>query len=378
MHVQILGCRGIPASHGGFETFAENLALFLTRRGHQVTVYCQGASSDTEREDFWRGVRRVHFPAGTGVRGTIHFDWRCVNHSCREDGTALTLGYNTAVFSLVYRLRGHKNVMNMDGLEWKRDKWSVPAKAWLLLNEWLGARLAHHLVADHPAIAEHLARHTPRSKISIIPYGSRRSESIDPAMLQQFGLVSKQYYLMIARPEPENSILEVVSGYSSRKRSRPLVVLGRYRPDTVPYHAAVMRAAGPNVRFLGGIYDQRVVTALRQHALVYLHGHRVGGTNPSLVESLAAANPIIAHDNRFTRWVAGEAAVYFRTAKDVDELLERFENAPESLNSMAIASGLRHEQTFGQERVLTVYETLLARFSPVPEPAEVVYQDKRA
>src|SRR5277367_6674133 len=104
MHVQILGTRGIPSLHGGFETFAHDLALFLTERGHKVSVYCQANSSESQREDIWCGVRRVFIPAGDGALGTIGFDWKSALHASREDGIALTLGYNTAIFSALYRI----------------------------------------------------------------------------------------------------------------------------------------------------------------------------------------------------------------------------------------------------------------------------------
>jgi glycosyltransferase involved in cell wall biosynthesis len=369
MHVQILGSRGVPSRHGGFETFAQDLSLYLVERGHRVTVYCQEGPGETASEDVWNGVRRIHIPASEGAKGTVAFDWKCVLHSIREPGIALTLGYNTAVFSLLYRLTGHKNVMNMDGLEWKREKWSPTAKAWLMLNEWLGARFAHHLIADHPVIAEHLEAHTRVSRISVIPYGSEPMGDVDPTPLQQFGLQPKSYYLLIARPEPENSILEIVKGFSVRSRNAPLVVLGTYDPDRLPYHSAVLKEAGPDIRFLGAIYDRPVVAALRRFAKAYIHGHRVGGTNPSLVEALAAGNPIIAHANVFTRWVAGDAGIYFKSAEEIDAVIERLEVDPALLNQMETASLKRHQAAFSQLLALSRYEELLQRFAPAL-PAE--------
>jgi glycosyltransferase involved in cell wall biosynthesis len=363
VHVQILGSRGIPSSHGGFETFAEDLALFLTKRQHRVTVYCQADNRGSTWEDDWRGIRRIHIPAGEGAKGTVWFDWKSVLHACSEPGVALTLGYNTAILSTIFRLCGHKNVMNMDGIEWKRDKWSRPAKAWFYLNEWFGARLANHLIADHPAIANHLGRHTRSSKISIIPYGSPPIEDSNAGVLEKYDLVPQEYYLLIARPEPENSILEIVSAFSNKRRKRPLVLLGAYAPQRVPYHARVLHSAGPDVRFLGPIYDRPVVAALRYHARGYFHGHRVGGTNPSLVESLAAGSAVIAHDNLFTRWVAGDAARYFKTAQELECVLHELENHSGIVEELRSASRLRHQQAFSLDAVLLEYEALLARFS---------------
>ena len=126
MKLSILGTRGIPARHGGFETFAEQLAIYLTEAGHEVTVYCQDEENRTPHTDVWQGIRRVHLYGSEGPLGTMAFDWKCVWHSLREKSVLLTLGYNTAVFSLLYRFGPYRTLMNMDGIEWKRQK-SSPA-----------------------------------------------------------------------------------------------------------------------------------------------------------------------------------------------------------------------------------------------------------
>src|SRR6516225_3009534 len=99
MHVQILGTRGLPANHGGFETFAQDLSLFLVARNHEVTVYCQGKAGEPSYEDEWNGIRRVIIPAAEGSRGSLAFDWMSVAHASKTPGVALTLGYNTGVFN---------------------------------------------------------------------------------------------------------------------------------------------------------------------------------------------------------------------------------------------------------------------------------------
>jgi glycosyltransferase involved in cell wall biosynthesis len=316
-------------------------------------------------------VRRVIIPASNGAWGTIGFDWKSAVHASREKGVALTLGYNTGVFSILYRIKRHPNIMNMDGLEWKRRKWSTIAKAWLRVNEWLGATLSDHLVADHPVIAEYLRRHTKASKISMILYGSDEADERDGAVLEEHQLRPKQYYLVIARPEPENSILEIVSAYSTKTRKVPLVVLGRFLASS-RYHAAVLSRAGPSVKFLGPIYDREAVWGLRRYAAAYIHGHQVGGTNPSLVESLAAGNPIIAHDNAFTRWVVGESGVYFSNKHDLIRIFDDLDNSQSGLEAKSKDSLCRYGEMFQQEGILLQYEELLQRFAeeaPLTKPA---------
>src|ERR1700761_6388254 len=369
MHVLILGTRGIPSRHSGFETFAQDFSLFLHNRNHDVTVYCQVEEGEQPREDVWNGVRRVLIPAGAGSVGTMHFDWKAIKHSLRENGVVLTLGYNTGLFNARYRFSGLPNLMNMDGIDWKREKWSLPARIWFWFNEWAGARVADHLIADHPEIARHLSRHTPTAKITVIPYGADLVTSAPVELIQKFNLKRKNYHLLIARPEPENYILEIVRAYSLRKRGMPLVILGKYSPDGTAYQKAVLKAAGSEIVFLGPVFDRDIVRALRFHARAYFHGHRVGGTNPSLVEALAAGNAVIAHDNRFNRWVAGDGALYFKTSQDIDEILLQLDRTPAKLFAMRAASRERHHEAFTQEHVLTQYEELLALYAPALAPA---------
>jgi len=375
MHVFILGTRGIPSRHSGFETFAQDFALFLRSRDHMVTVYCQVEPEQAVHEDSWNGIRRVLIPAGKGPVGTMLFDWKCIRHALQEKGVALTLGYNTGIFNLLYRFGDMQNIMNMDGIEWNREKWSRLAKIWFWLNEWAGARVANHLVADHPEIGRHLARHTPQKKIAVIPYGADAVTSAPLSLIRELSLNPKGYYLLIARAEPENSILEIVRAYSLRKRGVPLVILGNYKRDGTRYQNAVLDAAGPEIHFLGAIFERDIVRALRFHARAYFHGHRVGGTNPSLVEALAAGNAVIAHDNRFNRWVAGEGAQYFRSAEDIDGLVDALNEHPSQLSAMEAASRKRHLESFTQEKILTAYEELLLQFAPaVSVESEPAYE----
>lgn len=310
--VVVLGIRGIPAKHGGFETFAEYLCPYLIDNNWQVTVYCQESGVGAVYESDWQGVKRIHIPVkNEGPLGTIIFDLKSVWHARKNRCLHLTLGYNTACFNIIQRLYGITNVINMDGIEWKRQKWGSVAKLWFWLNERLGCWFGNHLVADHPKIEDHLASRVKRNKITMIPYGAPDVSTGNESVLQKLGLEKNRYSIVIARPEPENSFLEIVTAFSTQKRDHKLVVLGNFKPESHPYHKAVMDAASEDVIFPGAIYEAERVGALRYYSRFYIHGHQVGGTNPSLVEALGAGCAVIAHDNQFNRWVADEAAVYF-------------------------------------------------------------------
>jgi glycosyltransferase involved in cell wall biosynthesis len=368
--VRILGTRGIPAAHGGFETFAEQLALYLVGRGWQVTVYCQEEGDGPLYLDTWRKVQRVHIPVqGDGPGATMAFDWRALQHAVRSRELCLTLGYNTALFCALLRLRGVPNLINMDGIEWSRAKWSAPIKAWFFLNEWAGCWLGNHLIADHPEIAKHLNSRTRAAKITTIPYGAPRIDDADKNLLTPYRLRTGEYALLIARAEPENSVLEVVRAWSQTRRGHKLVVLGKYDPEH-PYQRAVLAAASPEVQFVGAIYDQAVVGALRFHARFYVHGHQVGGTNPSLVEALGAGNAVLAHDNRFNRWVAGGAGLYFENEQDCAMQVERLLDDTALIERLRRASRARHAVQFTWDSVLADYERLLAAWVVQTDPEQ--------
>jgi glycosyltransferase involved in cell wall biosynthesis len=363
-HLRILGTRGVPAAHGGFETFAEYLALYLVKRGWAVTVYCQEDGTGPVYEDQWQGVHRVHIPvAAPGPKGTIIFDWRATLHAAGSRDLCLTLGYNTAAFCALFRLKGISNLINMDGIEWSRMKWGPLAKTWFWLNDWAGCWLGNHLIADHPQIKVHLSSRVSTQKITTIPYGADAITNAPTAPVEALGLVPGQFMTVIARPEPENSLLEIVQGFSREKRGITLVVLGNYR-DTEAYHRAVKSAASQEVRFVGAIYDKSVVQALRFHSAAYVHGHQVGGTNPSLVEALGAGNAVIAHDNRFNRWVLGEGALYFDGADGFAACLATFVSAPEQQMRMRAQGQQRFTEDFTWPHVLAQYERLLTSYLP--------------
>jgi len=360
--ITILGIRGVPAQHGGFETFAEYLCEYLIARDWNVKVYCQEKGAGAIYYSEWQGVERIHIPIkNTGPLGTIIFDLKSVIHSLRFNGVFLTLGYNTAIFNLLHLFAGKYNIINMDGIEWKRKKWGMVARSWFWLNERFGCWFGSHLVADHPRIRDHLATRISEKKITMIPYGGREILEADEQILAEYGLQKDKYAILIARAEPENSILEVVEAFSAKKRGFKFVVLGEYWPESNAYHRAVMDVASDELFFPGAIYDMEKIGALRLFARVYVHGHKVGGTNPSLVEALGAGNAIIAHDNKFNRWVAKGGALYFDGACSIGVAFDKIFSDDELVKGLQSESKENFQKNFQWEDILGQYERLFVR-----------------
>ena len=359
--VRILGTHGVPAAYGGFETAAEQVARFLVARGWRTVVYCQTDHGGPMYTDVWEGIERVNISVpDKGWLGTSKFDWLSIRDAVRHRDLCLTFGYNTAVFNVRQRVRRIPNVINMDGIEWSRERWGPMRQAILWTNERIGCWVGDDLIADHPELEVHLRTRAPARKITTITYGADTVTDADPSPLAALGLEPGAYLTLIARPIPENSILELVRGFSTRPRGVKLVLLGNY-DQSDDYHREVLASASEEVAFPGAIYDPEVVQSLRFHALGYLHGHTVGGTNPSLVEALGAGNAVIAHDNKYNRWVAGAAATYFRTEGDVDAAVSALLDDPGLRQRQQEAARKRHAEEFTWDHVAGQYEDLLLR-----------------
>lgn len=373
--VRILGTHGVPAAYGGFETAAENVGLYLRDKGWNVVVYCQIQGTGPITTDEWQGITRVNiFEPQDGWRGTVAFDRSSIRHAMaahRPGDVWLTFGYNTGIFNIVPRMRGIPNVINMDGMEWTRKRWGLMKQGFLLTNERFAGWVGNVLIADHPVIATYLRRHFGRRRVQTITYGAHEVVAAPVAPVERLNLTPGAYGIVVCRPIPENSVLEIVQAWSARKRGMPLVIVGPFGDDD-PYQVAVKAAASEEVIFPGAIFEPERIQALRFHAAVYLHGHTVGGTNPSLVEAMAAGNPVVAHNNPYNTWVAGPGNAYFSGARDLATTLDTVLADEDRRQAMGQSSRARFHDEFTWAKIGDEYEralhTALAR-TLVHEPA---------
>lgn len=363
--VRILGTHGVPANYGGFETAAEKVGLHLLASGWRVIVYCQVDGTGEITYDEWNGLERVNVPVDLpGWRGTSLFDLKCVRHASKFDDLCLVFGYNTGIFNTWQRFKKIPMVINMDGIEWSRARWGFFRQAILYINERFSAAVGNHLIADHPEIEKYLWTRAPKRKVTMIAYGADEVLEADEAPVRALGLEPGRYLTLICRPIPENSIVELVKGFSFKPRDYKLAILGNYDPETDDYHRQVVEAASDDVVFLGAIFDPEVVQPLRFHSAAYLHGHTVGGTNPSLVEALGAGNAVLAHDNAYNRWTAGPDQAYFASAQDVTTELDAMLADPRVLAAMSDAARERYRSGLTWHQIGEQYRLLLNRYLP--------------
>lgn len=358
--VAILGTRGIPNRHGGFEQMTEYVAPGLVKLGFEVTVY-QSSLHDYKASEF-QGVKLVHCTDPEdklGTFGQFIYDWNCLRDARkRQFDVLIQLGYTSSSIWGWYHPRQIPVLWNMDGLEWKRDKYSRPVKKLLHWAEGWAARRADHLIADSPAIADHLLKNYGRTS-TFIAYGAEPDEREDASFLQPYGVLPGEYYMLMARMEPENSIETIIRGYLASGEHRPLLVVGKLSTP----HAKVWQARyrDSKVHFLGGIYDQTVVHQLRRQARAYFHGHTVGGTNPSLLEAMASGAWIIAHRNPFNQAILKENAHYFSSESDIAEVINRLN--PDLRPSMTSANLKSIQQQFLHEHIIQAYAELIRQWA---------------
>jgi glycosyltransferase involved in cell wall biosynthesis len=359
MKLAILGTRGIPARYGGFETFAEKLAAGLAQSGVDVTVFCEARKSASA--SLWQGIHLRYVPAPPlGSLKTILYDIECLWKARHEYDVVYMLGYGAAPFCVIPRLCGTQVWINPDGLEWARAKWSFAARVYFRFMEWAAIRVANRVIADAVSIADSLAsRHGPLRSCSVISYGCDIAEdtpSTEP--LLQWSLQAGDYYLIVCRLEPENNVLEMLRAFQDSKSRRQLIVVGDHRTRT-RYVEKLVSIGDNRIRMVGTVFDRDQLTCLRCHAFAYLHGHSVGGTNPSLLEAMGCGNLIFAHDNSFNRETLGSSGLYFQDPVELTRAMDRSEAEPEAVVRLKEAAKNRARLRYRWPDVVSRYETLL-------------------
>ena len=360
MKLAILGTRGIPARYGGFETFAEEVATRLVLRGIRVTVYCE----DTRGEKLlrYKGVDLVYVPSyKLGPLSTIVFDLFCLWHARKSYDVVYMLGYGASLFCFLPRLWGSRVWINMDGIEWARAKWNVLAKTYFKIMEALAVRISDRVIADAEGIHQFLYdRHSFRTPCSVIPYGARVIErEPERELLHEYGVIPYSYYLVVCRLEPENHVLEIMEGFAASGTDCALIVIGDHKAGTA-YVKKLKQVTDSRIVLAGVLYDREKLSALRYYCRAYLHGHSVGGTNPSLLEALGCGNIVIAHDNVFNREVIGETALYFKRSDDIARSIAIADvKGPDKRASLSAASMRRIRERYQWEIVTNQYHAVL-------------------
>ena len=337
MKIAFVSTRGIPNNYGGFEQFAEYISVGMAQRGHEVVVY--SPKFHPYQESTYKGVRIKHIYSpetwmGSSV-GSFFYDFASLRDALKKEDFDIIYeaGYTSIIPAYIwFNVKKRKRPIfttNMDGLENKRSKFSPMVRRFLDWEEKMAVKYSHYLIADNMGIHDYYKeKYGKESKF--LAYGADIHDDFKAEYLEEFGLKSEEYYILIARLEPENNIVMAIEGYLHSKENgrRPLIVVGK---TNTPHGKELVEKYGNerNVEFVGGIYDFKKLDSVRHFSKAYFHGHSVGGTNPSLLEAMAAGCFIFAHDNIFNRAVLKENAFYYPSADKVTEYLTRIDTIAE-------------------------------------------------
>jgi glycosyltransferase involved in cell wall biosynthesis len=324
MKIAILGTVGVPGRYGGFETLAENLARYHNSTGQHaaLTVWCSAKDNAQHPVRFENADLRYVGLRANGVQ-SIPYDavslWQAVRNG---HDRILLLGVSGALALPLIRLISRARILtNIDGIEWKREKWKGLARLVLRTSEWAAVRFSHEVIADNQAIADHVSD-TYGSGCHVIAYGGDHAlhhadEAAAPDELPD------SYALALCRIEPENNVHVILEALD--ELDMPLVFVGNWDNSDYGRELKARYSESTNIFLLNPIYDPGSLYAIRGRASVYLHGHSAGGTNPSLVEMMHFGVPILAHGCDFNRHSTENKARYFETAAELAEQLRNLE-----------------------------------------------------
>lgn len=333
MKIAFISTRGIPNNYGGFEQFAEYISVGLAKKGHEVVVY--SPHFHPYKEDTFKGVRIKHIYSpeswmGSSI-GSFFYDFASLKDALKKEQFDIIYeaGYTSIVPAYIWfnvrKIKYPIFTTNMDGLEYKRTKFNKLVQKFIFWEEKMTVKHSHYLIADNMGIHDYYQeKYGKESKF--LAYGADIHDNYNKEFLKEFELEADNYYLLVARLEPENNIIMAIEGYlaSTEKGKRPLVIVGK---TNTPHGKELVAKYGneKSIRFVGGIYDFDKLNSIRHFSYAYFHGHSVGGTNPSLLEAMASDCFILANDNIFNKAVLGENALYYFDHNAVTELLNNIE-----------------------------------------------------
>jgi glycosyltransferase involved in cell wall biosynthesis len=355
MRVALLGTRGIPATYGGFETFAEELSRRLVARGHQVTVWCRQKHSAPR----YLGVDLRYVPT---IRhkyfDTIaHTFLSTLDLLFHRHDVALYCNAANALFTILPRISGMPVALNVDGLERKRKKWNALARGWYLLSEWLATVLPAAVISDAERIAEYY-RQRYRKATTFIPYGAETGPVSTCATPARLGLEPRRYFLYVSRLEPENNALLVRRAFESVDTDMKLAIVGD-APYADDYIRRVRDTSDPRIVMPGAIYGSGY-HELQSHCFAYVHATEVGGTHPALIEAMGRGALTLYLDTVENREVAGDAAVPFTHDNLAEQLRSALAMSEEQRSELRGRAAALVEQRYSWDAVTDAYEALLS------------------
>ena len=377
MRIALLGTRGIPASYSGFETCVEQLGQRLVRRGHQVTVYCR-SHHITYQDSHYKGMELVKLPTIPNK----YLD--TMVHSFLSSLHALPRGYDIALYFIagnspatwIPRLVGTKTILNVDGLDWKREKWPAVAKKYIQFAEYLATKLPTTYVTDSHVVQDYYEERFGQ-RPPYIPYGSEIEVKPPGETLAHFGLEPHRYILFVGRLVPENCAHHLVDAFRRLDTELKCVIVGD-APYVADYIASLKdRArADPRIIFTGYVFGGGY-HELGSNAHIFVESSGVGGTHPALLEAMAFGNCVVVHNTPENQETIGDAGFVYdgkAGADDLELVLRRLLAEPELVEHYRQRARQRVQTYYSWEVVTDMYEKLFYQIlnRPLPDRSKQV------
>lgn len=319
MKVAIIGTVGVPACYGGFETLVEQLVRHNGSEDLQYAVYCSSKSYNDERW-VYHGAKTEYVSLSANGIQSIPYDIVSLIKASRKSDVILILGVSGCAFLPIFRLFSKKKlIINIDGLEHRRDKWNKWVRKFLKFSEKQAVKYGDVIVTDNQGITNYVKNEYGRNSV-LIAYGgdhamTTSSEEVSKSILKEYGLESKNYALAICRIEPENNVRLILEAFEKAKKN--LVFIGNWQKSEYGRGLYDKYKDSQYVKITPAVYDLKKLNVIRGNCSLYLHGHSAGGTNPSLVEAMFFRIPIFAYNCIYNRESTENKATYFSSVEDL-------------------------------------------------------------
>lgn len=319
MKVAVVGCQGVPAQYGGYETLVEYLVEYRPK-GVEVTVYCS-ASKYPNKQNLYKGVclKYIHLPSN-GLMSCIYDMYTILISVFRYDKILLLGSSGGFILPFLFPFR-NKFVLNIGGIEWARSKYSPIMQRIVRVLMWVSVKSSGLLIADNQGIKEYIKKEYNRDDATVIAYGGDQAQRlpITEELVTRYPFLGDKYAIAIARVQSDNNVEVLLEAF--KKALIPLVYIGNW--DVSDYAKSIRKkySCYSNLILLDAIYDLSVLNVLRGNCYFYVHGHSAGGTNPSLVEAMHLEVPLVCFCNIFNKYVTEDKAYYFNNVAELNEIV---------------------------------------------------------
>ncbi|MDE6695722.1 MAG: DUF1972 domain-containing protein [Muribaculaceae bacterium] len=360
MKVAIIGTVGVPANYGGFETLVEQLVRHNHSDNLQYSVYCS-KKSYTDQRWVYHGAKTEYVGLNANGIQSIPYDILSLIRASRGSDAILVLGVSGCAFLPVFRLFSKKKlIINIDGLEHRRDKWNKWIRRFLKFSERQAVKYADVIITDNQGITDYV-RNEYGKPSELIAYGgdhvlTKVDSDLTEKVLLEYALEKNGYALGICRIEPENNVHTILEAFE--KSRRKIVFIGNWQKSDYGRSLAEKYCGSEYVKITQAVYDLKVLNVIRSNCSLYLHGHSAGGTNPSLVEAMFFEKPILAFDCVYNRETTDNKADYFSSVDDIVDTLEKdLANFEDNARSMRIIAETRYRWATIARQYENLYNT---------------------